>query len=306
MSAPITPLAHQKEALDEIIARAKAYFAGTWKNLSIRPRWHSLVCGPTGVGKTALAMIAAEAADASLLRISATGWMPAGAHQRGTRETITVIAEHLARHDRTMLVIDEMDKLVDAGAASAYGGSSSAGNDSWRSYVRGEIYDITDGRWPSGMKPPEDQDFNEFPIEFLTRQLQEAVFILGIGTFQEWYDHTSSQRSMGFGAELNHCRTHITADVVAGRIPRELANRFNSDLIKVPDLQPWDYRQIALEAERKLPPDLQQAFRTEVRKRIEGAIVAKKGVRFLEEVIMQVLKNASVAQVAPCNPSPHL
>jgi hypothetical protein len=43
MSTPITPLAHQKEGLDEIIARAKAYFAGIWKNLSIRPRWHSLV-----------------------------------------------------------------------------------------------------------------------------------------------------------------------------------------------------------------------------------------------------------------------
>jgi ATP-dependent Clp protease ATP-binding subunit ClpA len=126
MSIPITPLAHQKEALDEIIARAKAYYAGTWKKLPIRPRWHSLVCGPTGVGKTALAVLGAEMTGASLMRLSAPGYLPCGAHQRGTRESITVIAEHVARHARTMLVIDELDKLVDAGAT--------AGN-RWKGFV---------------------------------------------------------------------------------------------------------------------------------------------------------------------------
>jgi SpoVK/Ycf46/Vps4 family AAA+-type ATPase len=294
MSIPITPLDHQKEALDEIIARAKAYYAGTWKNLPIRPRWHSLICGPTGVGKTALAVLAAEATGASLLRISAPGWMPAGAHQRGTRETITVIAEHLARHERTMLVIDEMDKLVDAGVAAGVGGSSTGGSDSWRSYIRGEVYDLVDGRWPSGLRPPDDADCNEIPLDVLTSKLRESVFILGIGTFQDWYDHSSASRSMGFGAEINPRRAQITADVVANRIPRELANRFNSDLIKLPDLQPGDYRKIALEAERNLPVDFQKAFRTEVNRRIQGAIDARKGVRFLEECIMQVLKIASM------------
>lgn len=302
MSIPITPLDHQKEALDEIIARAKAYYAGAWKNLPIRPRWHSLICGPTGVGKTALAVLAAEATESSLLRISAPGWMPAGAHQRGTRESITVIAEHLARHERTMLVIDELDKLVDGGSVAIPGGSAAGGSDSWRSYVRGEIYDLTDGRWPSGLRPPDGEDCNEIPLEVLTSKLRESAFIVGIGTFQAWYDQSSARRSMGFGTELDTSRTQITADVVADRIPRELANRFNSDLIKLPDLQPGDYRQIALEAERKLPADMQQAFRTEVQIRIEGAIDAKKGVRFLEECIMQVLKQASMEQVNPREP----
>lgn len=305
MSFTTTPLAHQKEALVEIIARAKAYYAGNWKNLPIRPRWHSLICGPTGVGKTALAALAAEATESSLLRISAPGWMPAGAHQRGTRESITVIAEHLARHDRTMLVIDELDKLVDGGSLTIPGGSASGGSDSWRSYVRGEIYDLTDGRWPSGLRPPDGEDCSEIPLDVLTSKLRESTFIVGIGTFQAWYDQSSARRSMGFGADLETSCAQITADVVADRIPRELANRFNSDLIKLPDLQAADYRQIALEAERKLPADMQQAFRAEVRNRIEGAIDAKKGVRFLEECIMQVLKQASMAQVNPCEPSLH-
>lgn len=44
--------------------------------------------------------------------------MPSGAHQRGTMESITVVAEHVARHERTMLVLDEMDKLVDGGSSA--------------------------------------------------------------------------------------------------------------------------------------------------------------------------------------------
>lgn len=296
MSISITPLAHQKEALEEITARAKAFFAGHWRTLPIRPRWHSLVCGPTGVGKTAIAVQAAAEVGASLLRISAPGWMPSGAHQRGTRESITVIADHVAGHDRTILVIDEMDKLVDGGSAANPGGSSSGGSDSWRSYIRGEIYDLADGRWPSGLRPPDDDEFSEISIEVLTEKLRESVFILGIGTFQGWYDQ-SSCRSMGFTADLDPDIPLITAEVVADRIPRELANRFNGDLIKLPDLQPVDYHRIAREAEEKLPPHLQHLFRAEVKSRVQGAIDARKGVRFLEECIMQVLKQSHMTRI---------
>ena len=235
-----------------------------------------------------------------MLRMAAPGWMPTGAHQRGTRESITVIAEHIARHDRTILVIDEIDKLMDSGASA---GGSPSGGDSWRSYIRGEIYDLTDGRWPSGLKLPDDEDYNEIPIDVLRNKLFDSVFILGIGTFQDWYDHSSVHKSMGFGAELDPGRSQISAEVVADRIPRELANRFNSDLIRLPDLQPEDYYRIALEAERKLPVAFQDPFRSEVRKRIQGCIEAKKGVRFLEECIMQVCKNSSLDQSDKCEPT---
>lgn len=303
MSTATTPLDHQREALKEIISRANAYFAGHWQDLPISPRWHSLVCGPSGVGKTALAVIAADAVSASLLRVSAPSWMPAGAHQRGTKETITVIAEHIACHERTMLVIDEIDKLVDGGSASGSSGGGSGGGgsgDAWRGYIRAEIYDLTDGRWPSGLRPPDDDASNEVPIEVLTNKLKQSVFILGIGTFQDWYDHSASRKSMGFGAELDSVRPQITADVVAARIPRELANRFCCDLIKLADLQQNDYYRIASDTEKKLPEHLQARFRNEVKRQIQGAMDAKKGVRFLEECIMQVLKDL------PPDPSPAL
>ena len=286
MSELNRPLNHQKNALNEITARARAYFAGHWRSLPITPRWHSLVCGPTGVGKTALAAMAADAVGASLLRISAPCWMPSGAHHRGSKESIGVISEHVYRNERTLLVIDEIDKLVDGSS----GGTGGSGNDAWRSYVRGEIYDLADGRWPAGMTTPDDEDCNEIPLEIMTSKLRDSVFVLGIGTFQEWFDHSASHRTLGFGAETDSTFREISADTVARRIPRELANRFNTDLIRLPELQKEDYHRIAREAERKLPAKMQESFRAEVQIRIQGAIDNRKGVRFLEECMMQVLK----------------
>ncbi len=286
------PLAHQRAALDEITARARAYFAGDWQQLPVIPRWASLMIGPTGTGKTAVAAMAAEALGdydpatlmwgnpVSLLRVSAPNWMPSGANNRGTRETISVIAEHVAKHDRTLLAIDEIEKITDRD-----------GDSSWKMYCRGELFDLLDGRWPSGLTLPEvDDDTVDPTIVTLTEKLKETVFFLAIGTFQSWFDDSTSRRTMGFGAETDPANDELTADIVAEKMPRELANRLNSSLIRIQELTPADYHRIANEAADKLPQRMQQAFRAEVQRRIPGAIAAKKGVRFLEECIMEVLK----------------
>lgn len=273
-------LDHQKQALDEIVARARAYFRGDWLGLPIQPRWASLLTGPTGVGKTAVAAMAADAVGASLLRVSAPNWMPCGSVNRGTRETIGVIAEHVARHDRTILFLDELDKLIDR-----------TGDTSWKTYIRGECFDLVDGRWPTGLTQPEtDDDVGLVVIEELTEKLRDTVFVLAAGTFQSWFDDSGSRRSMGFGAEISSETIELSADIIAEKMPRELANRFNSSLIRIPELQPTDHHRISKEAENKLPAHMRQAFRVEVSKRITGAIASKKGVRFLEEAMMEVLK----------------
>lgn len=272
-------LDHQKNALEEITRRARAYFAGDWRGLPILPRWASLMVGPTGTGKTAVAAIAAEAIGASMLRVSAPSWMPAGAHNRGTRETITIIGEHVARNARTLLVTDETCKLL-----------TTIDDTGWQGYIRAEYFEILDGRWPTGLKEIEDESGNEVHIDCLTQKLRDTVFILGIGTFQSWFDDSKSRQSIGFGA-TDPAADEISADIIAERIPRELANRFNQNLILIPELKPSDYHRIAKEAEQKLPEHMHTPFRVEVAKRIPSAISAKKGVRFLEEAMMEVLKN---------------
>ena len=282
-------LDHQATAVAEITARALAFFRGDWRGLPIQPRWHTLIVGPTGTGKTTVAAMAADTLTrtmpglitVTMLRASAPNWMPCGAHNRGTRETIGVIAKFVATHDRTMLVIDEIDKLIDK-----------SGDTTWKAYIRNELFDLLDGRWPTGLTPPDnDDDVPIMPIEALTKKLRETVFIVGIGTFQEWYDSAGTRRTMGFGAEKTAETVEISADIVAEKMPRELANRFNADIIRLPELTAADYHRIASQAENTLPERMRQEFRAEVDRRIAGAIAAKKGVRFLEDALVDVLKN---------------
>lgn len=293
-------LEHQREALNEITARARAYFRnlhgdyyGDWRNLPITARWASLITGPSGSGKTAVAAMAAaklseEAKEAtegaqatvSLCRVSASSYIPLGAQNRGAKETIGVIASHVAKHERTILFVDELDKLVDRD-----------GDTSWKSYIRGELFDLIDGRWPFGMKDSDGDELQDTAIAALTEKLRNSVFFLAAGTFQDWFDGANSRRTMGFGAEINPGTDELSAEIIAERMGRELANRLNSSFICLPELRADDYHRIAREAEYKLPERMQAAFRGEVAKRITGAIAAKKGVRFLEEAMMATLIN---------------
>ena len=290
---------HQQAAMDEIVIRATTFYAGQWENLTIQPRFASLLAGPTGSGKTTIARLAAEKLGAKLLRLSMPGYMPAGAHNRGTKETINIIADFVARHDRTLLVLDEIDKLI--GGSTAGSGMAA---ESWQSYIKGEIYDLCDGRWPTGLILMDDDEM-DITIEALTVKLRESVFILGIGTFQSWFDDAVSRRSIGFTNtdDTDGAINAITADVVAEMMPRELANRFNGALIRIPELCGDDYLRVIDDASAKLPGPIRQAFVREAHSRLQDAIKSKKGVRFLEEAVMEALKEASIVCTVPATPS---
>jgi hypothetical protein len=272
---------HQQPAVDEILARARAYFDGQWRMLSFRPRFHSLLTGPSGAGKSFIISEAASACGATLVRVPAPAWMPAGANQRAVAETIGVIAEAVAANTRTLLAIDEICKVYHK-------------DNPWCGYIRGEIFEILDGRWPQGLRLPdsaEDDSADDATIlQSLTTKLRETVYIVGIGTFQEYYDDAPSRAPIGFGAQ-SAAAEGITAEVLAERLPRELANRFNGSLIRIPQLQPENYQQIADHAEATLPEHMREPFRAETARRIDEAIAAKKGVRYIEECVMEVLKN---------------
>lgn len=215
--------------------------------------------------------------------------MPLGANNRGAKETVGVIAAHVAQHDKTILCVDEIDKMVDR-----------AGDNSWKSYVRNELFDLIDGRWPTGLSLPDsDDDGPDITIEQLGEKLQKSVFVLGVGTFQEWYDDTTSRRTIGFGSALNPGKVEITADNVAERLPRELANRFHSSIIRLPELLPSDYHRIAQEAESKLPVRMRETFRTEAQRCLPEAIASKKGFRFLEECMLTTLINLPPEPISP-------
>ena len=276
------PLDFQKQALNEIVARARAFFAfqqGAFRDIPILPTWATILIAPTGVGKTTTATLVSldPAVCARLIRVSAPSYMPCGANNRGTKETITVIAEHIAKHDRTLLVIDEIDKINDT-------------ENAWQGYIRNELYDLIGGCFPTGLNLPDIDDCPNITIDVLTEKLRQTVFFLAIGTFQKWFDSNHTRRTIGFGGETDSENDEITADIIAQNLPRELINRFGK-IVRLPELRETDYHQIAKEAEAKLPEWMQKHFRVEVSQRIATAILEKKGVRFLEEAVTAILVN---------------
>ncbi len=201
--------------------------------------------------------------------------MPCGAHNRGTKETISVIAQHIAKHKKTILVIDELEKINDM-------------ENPWHGYIRNELYDLIGGEFSTGLNLPDMDDCPGLTIDELTKKLQTTVFFLAIGTFQSWFDDKRSRRTIGFAGKNDPQNDEFTADTIAQRLPRELGNRFGK-IVRLSELQEHDYYQIAREAEAQLPERMRQLFRKEVSQRIETAILEKKGVRFLEEAVTAVL-----------------
>ncbi len=293
---------HQSAAYAELLLRAQTFFAGNWRNLPIRTRWHSLILGPTGTGKSTLGTMLAEATGAALCRISITGYMPSGAHNRAVAETISIIIDHIHRHSKSILFLEEIEKIWH--------------DTSWNSYIRGEVFEILDGRLPVGVKAPEtslldaDEDgtLTGSQLSALTEKLHSSAFIIGAGTFQEFYETPSNSRPIGFHQESHHTSQTFgpSADFIAKKLPRELLNRFNSSLLVIPSLEPTHYQLIAQQAEKSLPEWIQAAFKKAAAARMSQAIVAQSGCRFIEEALADALKCTEAPPPEPAFTAPDL
>lgn len=93
---------------------------------------------------------------------------------------------------------------------------------------------------------------------------------------------------MGFAAEVNPKPDELSADIVAERMPRELANRFNGAIIRLPELRADDYHRIAMEVENKIPLHMKVPFQRRLRN-FSQSHRREKGVRFLEEAMLATL-----------------
>jgi hypothetical protein len=283
---------HQKSAFEELLSRARTYFAGDWRELPIKPRFHSLICGPTGTGKTAIATQLASTIGANLLRVSANSWMPCGANNRGTAETMTEIAQHVISGEKSIIFIDELDKIWH--------------ETSWISHIKGEIFDLLDGRWPMGLNFGDDDpdifvDDDDLigihPVLSIgkrvlgTMKLRTRTFIVAAGTFQDFFE-VRSIGQIGFGDRNSVLMEEIDAVEVAKRLPRELTNRFNSGLVLLPALHAEHYHILAEAAANVLPDWIREEFQHAVCRQIRKAIATQKGCRFVEECILEALKFA--------------
>lgn len=265
---------HQAAAYHELLTRARVFFTGRHRHLKIRSRWHSLLVGPTGAGKSAVTAELARAIGATFARVSMPSWVPAGAHNRAVRETIQEIICHVATNSKTVLYLDEAEKI---------------GHDTaWNSCILGEVYDILDGRFPLGARNPDNDEMSEHDVEQLSAKLRDTVFVVACGTFQDFFE-TQSQGQIGFGVSAPGA-AGPTVDVMARRIPRELLNRMNFEILFLPQLESAHYQAVAEEAEKSVPAWLRAEFRQAVNSRMQQAVASKSGCRFVEAALVDALK----------------
>jgi SpoVK/Ycf46/Vps4 family AAA+-type ATPase len=279
---------HQRGVFAELQKRAEIYFSGKWIRLPIKPRFHTLIVGSTGTGKTALATNLAEHVGASLHRISASNWIPLGANNRGAKETLTSLCDAILLEKRSIIFIDEIDKI--------------SFPTSWLTHVRTEIFDLLDASLPIGLELDSAADEESRVILKKTRleraqdRLRNHVFMLAAGAFQDFFDQPKA-RSIGFLDTQQLLPKAPDSSEIARRLPRELTNRFHGNLLVLPPLQEKDYEELASSIQDSLPPSLQRPFARAFKRLIPEAVRSRKGCRFLEEALLDALAETTTPSV---------
>jgi hypothetical protein len=94
------------------------------------------------MGKSYLMKQLGKQIGAPVLLLNVSSWQPMGSREH--TNTWTTIVSFLKKHDRGIIVLDELDKLD--------------GDEAWVGYVRLEIHDLLDGVIPPALDLDPDGD----------------------------------------------------------------------------------------------------------------------------------------------------
>lgn len=282
---------YQKPAFEKLLRICRAAQSAIRHQIPIKQRTNTLVIGSSGSGKTHLANAVANhfgegggRSGIPMLHLSAHEWIPLGASSRGCEITWKQIARFLldtspiteSLHGDaplSIIFVDELCKLTGTG--------------DWNGYLLSELLSLCDKRFPLGIKDEDGDAFSAKQIERIKDVLTNRTLILAAGAFQHiWEDQSKSQ--MGFGRNVN-ITTEPNPTTLVGTLPRELINRFRSDIVILPQPQQSDYQDMLLRSSEVMPPEMQGEFLKLGESRIDRAIECRSGFRFIEELLLDFL-----------------
>jgi SpoVK/Ycf46/Vps4 family AAA+-type ATPase len=283
---------HQEAPFADLLRTAHLFFHPQWHHLPISPRFHSLIVGSTGTGKTFLGRALAAELDVPLFSLSLSAWMVLGAPNRGAAQTWPTLLEFIHDRSRGIIFLDEVDKL------------SQSDQSSWIKSLKVEVFALLDGRIPTEMEIPRDS-IGSKAREDLEEKLRTRFFILGAGAFQSVWDR-SGQKSgtIGFGNTATGT-DHAFAGSIAEHIPRELANRFRSQLLLLPPLTCTDYENLIESAARELPSALAETFVKFANEGIPAAEQNRQGFRLVEEALLTAIQASQESNQHRNSAKPH-
>lgn len=253
---------YQTKAAEEIRKTIQAWQAFESEGENIRPRFHRLITGPTGTGKTHLCKAICEELEMPYMVVSTPSWIIAGAR---SEPTLGAIIESLENSSPKVFILDEIDKI--------------SGTTSWDSNLRAEVFDFLDGRFPPTLTAALVKEHGEVP-DVVTFNYRESL-ILACGAFQQ----RQNQKACGF-LDQQH---PIDIKELQKDIPPELANRFHCDLIALPNLSKQDYEDMIGLVASGLDESIRGRFLGIAQARMEAAAEAGLGARMIENALASVL-----------------
>jgi hypothetical protein len=248
----------QTAVSEKIKTRMQLLLSGTWQSLPIIPRFHTLIVGPTGVGKSHTLRTIAETEGWGYFRGCPTDWIiECSKHE--DKATLKTIYEFVRSKDAGIIHLDEIEKI------------GTGDKSDWMVYVKTELFNLLDGVIQSA---------DSFPDAAAIREkLKTRFIIVGSGTWQDYYDEKASA---GFiQSKPKHTRDKIKERSI---IPRELTNRFSPEILEIEPITEEDIRNINL----TLPKSLQIKLTKE---KIEEIQSSKLNMRYFEAHILQKLED---------------
>lgn len=206
----------QRAAVQELQRRALAYYADNPpQSMGIPQQWNTLLVGPTGCGKTSIVETLADMLNATCVKCSHGSWIPAGAYE-GHTPTLTSIAQALARSERVVVFIDELDKFFGGQALS-----------NWHSSVLNELWLLLD-KTPVLKREHLAGATTARSVEELAEFFQRRVFIVSAGTWQEVF---TKKPTVGFSTGRDSDPVH---DILHnGTLPPEVRRRFHYRVLRL-------------------------------------------------------------------------
>lgn len=271
----IQVFSHQQKVFNRLVDIANVCFSIQRKTFSLTPRANSLLIGPSGAGKTYLASAVASEAGAAFLPLSISEWVLIGCTTRGAVATWPSIVQFLLTNQKAngiVIFLDELDKLT--------------GSNGWERFERTEIFKLLDLSVPTGLTDKDNDSFSNLDHR-TAKEVLNRTLILGAGAFQHLWD-SPPKSCIGFG---NNAESALapTLNQLSKSLPRELVNRFRSEVLILPQLGIRDYEEMLLKASEGIPAYLQQTFLELGLSRINKAVDTRQGCRFVEELLLDTV-----------------
>jgi SpoVK/Ycf46/Vps4 family AAA+-type ATPase len=220
-----------------------------------------MIVGPTGSGKTHLAKHMAEALGWRHFLINSPAWIIMGAREQATWKALAYWLATIEPGKPFVIILDEIDKIY--------------ANTEWSRNLRSELFALMDGQTPEQLN----QDMDEALPTLDCSRIRKDCLIVACGAFQDAFE---SNPTLGFQSESTQPKS--TGDL-AKHLQRELVNRFDNDVLILPDLNEADYHRMVETASKNMPEKLVTVFNKTANKLLQQACKDRTAARFIETVV---------------------